>query len=195
MRPCRTAIGTLLALAALDPVAVTAADHPVRSLVTTVDLARCQGTAPTVDRGPSWRCTGLPGYPVHVAMVGQRTYLSAGAEPEKRRAARQTLEAVNSAVDARSGHITIEWRVSRRGGEARPYAMIVRYATASEAGKGEVLVVSRVAETESCQVARIDALANADAMVLARAVADGEAKTFDCAAPPKVVGRTGRSPM
>lgn len=195
MRPLRTAIGMLLAAAALAPGAGLAADHPVRSLFTAVDLARCQGTAPAGDRGPSWRCKGLPGYPVHVAMAGQRTYLSAGAEPEKRRAARQTLTAINSAVDARSGHITIEWRVDQRGGKARPYAMIVRYATASGTSKGEVLVVSRITESESCQVALIDALANADAMVLARAAADGEAKTFDCAAPPKVVGQTGRSPM
>lgn len=196
MNRSRLAIPTLLAAAVLGPGGASrAAEHPVKSLYTTIDLARCQGRAAAAEGGPSWQCKGLPGYPVHVAIAGQRTYLSAGTEPEKRRAARQTLDAVNSAVDARSGHITIEWRFQRRQGEARPYAMIVRYSTTSAGGKGEVLVVSRVGESESCQVARIDALANADAMVLARTIADGEARTFDCKAPPKVVGRTGRSPM
>lgn len=197
MTPSRIIFSTLAAAAALAAGCGPGftADHPIKSLYTTVDLSRCQGTSAISDAGPSWRCKGLPGYPVHVAVNGQRTYLSAGAEPEKRRAARQTLDALNTAVDARSGHITIEWRFVRRGSEARPYAMIVRYATMSDKGKGEVLVVSRVGEDESCQVARIDALANIDAMVLARAAADGEARTFDCSKPPKVIGRTGRSPM
>jgi hypothetical protein len=44
-------------------------------------------------------------------------------------------------------------------------------------------------------VAYIDALANADAISLARRIADGRARTFDCRREPRVEGDTGRSPM
>ena len=53
-----------------------------------------------------------------------------------------------------------------------PYAAIVRYFTAVDGAKGEVLVVSRITATEACHVAYIDALATPEAIVLARRVAD-----------------------
>jgi hypothetical protein len=61
--------------------------------------------------------------------------------------------------------------------------------------KGDVLVVSKVSDEETCHVAYIDALANRDAIALAREIADRQAKTFDCRSRPRVEGATGRSPM
>jgi hypothetical protein len=55
--------------------------------------------------------------------------------------------------------------------------------------------VSKVSKSETCHVAYIDALANPDAITLARQVADGRARTFDCRREPTAEGATGRSPM
>jgi hypothetical protein len=55
--------------------------------------------------------------------------------------------------------------------------------------------VSKVSETETCHVAYIDALANPDAIALARQIADKQAKSFDCRQQPHTEGATGRSPM
>jgi hypothetical protein len=58
-----------------------------------------------------------------------------------------------------------------------------------------VLVVLKVGPADSCHVAYIDALANSDAIALARQVADGEAKAFDCRQEPRAEGAGGKSPM
>jgi hypothetical protein len=58
-----------------------------------------------------------------------------------------------------------------------------------------VLVVSKVSDAETCHVAYIDALANKDAIALARHVADKQSKSFDCSREPRTEGVTGRSPM
>ena len=63
------------------------------------------------------------------------------------------------------------------------------------AANGDVLVVSKVSDTETCHVAYIDALANPDAIALARQVADKQTKSFDCRQEPHTEGGTGRSPM
>jgi hypothetical protein len=76
-----------------------------------------------------------------------------------------------------------------------PYATIQRYFTKSGPRSGEVLVVTKVTDSEDCHVAHIDALANPDAIALARSVADKDARGFDCKAEPTRVGNTGRSPM
>jgi hypothetical protein len=68
-------------------------------------------------------------------------------------------------------------------GRWMPIATIVRYHTADpETGedKGQVLVVTQLVEGNSCHIAYIDALANADANVLAREAAD-RSGDFDCA--------------
>ena len=56
--------------------------------------------------------------------------------------------------------------------------MILRYWTEAEQARGEVLVVYRVAKDDSCQVAWIDALANTDAIAIARKIADRDRKLF-----------------
>ena len=77
----------------------------------------------------------------------------------------------------------LEWRLSNDLGRWMPIATIVRYYTADpETGedKGQVLVVTQLVEGNSCHVAYIDALANANANALAREAADASGD-FDCA--------------
>src|SRR5262249_3409421 len=80
----------------------------------------------------------------------------------------QTLGAVNSMFDKGSDRATIEWRFDRRGDKQIPYAIIVRFHTSRDGRKGDVLVVSKVGLADTCHVAYIDALANSDAIALAR---------------------------
>jgi len=171
-----------------------AASNPVKSLYTTIDLKACKRIKRHRDGG-SWRCDGLPGYPVFIAEGDLRQFVSAGPDAEKRRAATQTLGAFNSIFERGSDRATIEWRFDRRGERQIPYAIIVRFHTSADDRKGDVLVVSKVSASETCHVAYVDALANEDAIALARRVADGRARTFDCKREPHPEGATGRSPM
>ncbi len=175
------------------------APHPatanrVKSLYTTVDLKACKRITRHRD-GAAWLCSGLDGLPVYVAEGDLRQFVSVGANAEKRRAARQTLGPFNSIFETGSGRATIEWRFDRRGDRQIPYAIIVRFHTSLAGRKGDVLVVSKVSPEETCHVAYIDALANHDAIALAREVADRQAKTFDCRSEPRTEGATGKSPM
>jgi hypothetical protein len=70
----------------------------------------------------------------------------------------------------------LEWRAPNRAG-AEPFATIVRYTYQKMAddgsySDGQVLVVSHFRNGESCHIAYIDALANPNANVMAREVAD-----------------------
>lgn len=90
----------------------------------------------------------------------------------------------------------LEWRASTRAG-AEPFATIVRYTyqKMTDDGSysdGQVLVISRFRNGESCHVAYVDALANTNANVMAREVADKYATGGECpdgAVP--VLGRGG----
>ncbi len=187
------ALAVMVALAlALAP--VPAASNPVKSLYTTIDLKACKRIKRHRDGG-SWRCEGLPGYPVYIAEGDLRQFVSAGENAEKRRAATQTLGAFNSIFERGSDRATIEWRFDRRGDRQIPYAIIVRFHTSADDRKGDVLVVSKVSASETCHMAYVDALANEDAIALARRVADERARTFDCRREPRPEGATGRSPM
>lgn len=167
----------------------------VRSLYTAIDPGACRPTAGGGSSGGRL-CKGLPGYPVYVSEGASGTYLSIGPDAAARRAARQTLKAFNRLSDKAGQRSTIEWRFVVREQRPVPYATIVRYFTQDASGAGEVLVVTRVTEREACQVAYIDALANADAIVLARKIADTVArKLAECPAEPEVHGLAGRSPM
>ncbi len=160
---------------------------PARSLYTNIDLGQCTRLKRHPD-GSTWRCTGLPGYPILVAEGDLRFYLSFGPNAEKRRAAEQTLPAFNTPFADRRTRDTVEWRFATQDGKPVPYAAIVRYFTAVDGAKGEVLVVSRITATEACHVAYIDALATPEAIVLARRVADERARSFDCRDEPRREG-------
>jgi hypothetical protein len=182
-----------IALAVLSCLTFTSHAHAVqqaKSRYSTIDVSKCRTAG-----AKAWRCEGLPGYPLYVVLGGVQTFVSVGPKAETRRAARQTLAAANSLFDGRSRRSAVEWRFVIRDKKTVPYATIVRFFTRQQGARGEVIVVTRITDTESCQVARIDALANANAMVLARAIADRQARTFDCRKDPVVAGATGKSPM
>jgi hypothetical protein len=190
MMRSRFPVALVVASLLVSPVAA----NPLKSLYTTIELKSCRQTNARPDRG-AWLCPGLEGYPVYIAAAGLRTFVSVGSEPEKRRAALQTLDATNSLFRGTSNRATLEWRFVRRDGKVVPYATIQRYFTRSGPRSGEVLVVTRITDSEDCHVAHIDALANPDAIALARSVADKEARAFDCREKPMRIGKTGRSPM
>lgn len=171
-----------------------AAANPVKSLYTTIDLKVCKQVKRHRDGG-AWSCEGIAGFPVYFAEGDLRQFVSVGANAEKRRAATQTLGAFNSIFEKGSTRATIEWRFDRRGERRLPYAIIVRFHTSRDGRTGNVLVVSKVSPSEACHVAHIDALANQNAIALARYVADKQAKTFDCRKEPATEGATGKSPM
>lgn len=182
------------ALLALLTCTGPAAANPLKSLYTTIDLAKCRQTSKGPDGG-AWLCAGLEGYPVYVAEGDLRTFVSVGRQPHKRKAAQQTLGPFNSLFQGKSQRATLEWRFVKRDGKVQPFATIQRYFTKNDSGSGQVLVITKVTPTEDCHAAYIDALANPQAIVLAREFADNEARRFDCRAEPKRVGRDGRSPM
>lgn len=171
-----------------------AAANRLKSIYTTVELKACDRISRHPDGG-AWLCQGLAGLPVYVAEGDLRQFLSVGPDAAKRRAAAQTLGAFNSMFERGSRRATIEWRFDRRGDRQIPYAAIVRFHTSREGRKGNVLVVLKVGPSETCHVAYIDALANSNAITLARFIADKEAKPFDCQNAPRVEGVTGKSPM
>ncbi len=167
--------------------------NPVKSRYTTIELKNCKNVQRHRDGG-GWMCTGLPRFPVYVAEGDLRQYVSIGQNARKHRAANQTLVPFNSIFDARN-RATIEWRFTQRNGQDEPYATIVSYDTKNDEGSGRVLVVTKVGKSESCHVAYIDAVANTNAIALARNVADKTTASFDCSREPEVVGASGKSPM
>lgn len=184
--------GWVIALGLLYP--GTAWANPLKSLYTTIELAACvaQQTEP---RGEAWLCPGLKDYPVYILQHDRHTFVSAGQAPEKRLAARQSLVAENSLFRGNSGRTTLEWRIVRRNGQAIPFATIQRIFTRDGSRSGEVLVVTKVTPVEDCHAAYVDALANPDAIALARAFADREARSHACKSGPRKIGQIGRSPM
>lgn len=120
----------------------------------------------------TWRCAGAYGYDVYATEADLRLYLAYTREgedvPEE---IGQTVAFFNT-LGAK-----LEWRAPNRSGEVEPFAAIVRYKYQralddGSFGEGQVLVVSRFREGETCHVAYIDALANANANLMAREVAD-----------------------
>jgi len=161
-----------------------ASANPLKSQYTTIDLKKdCRVTKKHQD-GNTWSCKGLEGYPLYVAEGDVRFFVSAGRSPEKRRAATQTLAGFNTIFkDDKSDRATLEWRVAMKGRKAVPYATILRYYLSVDGKRWQTLVVMKVDDKETCHVAHIDA-SMPDALVVARQVADGEARTFDCSKEP-----------
>jgi hypothetical protein len=201
-RGFRALIGAIVSRSAIWLVCVAAmlgfgtanAQDATRSTYTTIDLKVCKVVRKSAD-GAIWRCLGLPGYPVYLAEGDDRMFVSVGAFPEKRRAAKQTLKPFNSIFPAATSRATIEWRVSRNGRKAQPYATIIRYYTSSETAKGQVLVVSKVTPAETCHAALIDADVNADAIERARLAADTTVQRFSCSGVPAIEGARGKNPL
>lgn len=185
-------IARLIAVAIVLWCGAAAAVQQVKSLYTAVDLSACK---PAGSGGKARLCEGLPGYPIYIAEGDRGAYLSVGPDAEKSRAAQQTLRSLNTLFDKGVPRTTVEWRFVVRDGQTVPYATIVRYFTWNATDAGQVLVVMRVTDREVCHVAYVDALANVDAMVLARRIADTAARSKPCPQEPSVQGAEGRSPM
>lgn len=174
--------------------AFTADANPQKSRLTAIDLRACKQVAKHRD-GNAWRCEGLPGYPVYFAEGDQREMLAFGENAERRSSAAQTLGAFNSIFEGKI-RPTIEWRVTTNlKGREQPYATIVRYHTSREGSKGEVLVITKIDNRDSCQLAAVDALATPDAMALAREWADANARLLPCPETRQILGKSGQSPM
>ena len=170
--------------------------NPPKSLYTTIDLDACKIIHSHPD-GYTWSCKGLPGYPVIYGEGDLRAFVSIGAHPDKqkRKAQEQTLRPFNAIFPGKSRRATLEWRVHSDGEKKVPHATILRYFTRNDTGRGEVLVIMHVGVRETCQAAIIDALAEPEAIALARRVADSAARTFSCKDDPVVYGNRGKSPF
>ncbi|HRD78555.1 MAG TPA: hypothetical protein PK264_21890 [Hyphomicrobiaceae bacterium] len=181
----RLPLASSLAAAALAAALVPAfaAANPQKSVYSTIDLKRDCRIVKKHQDGNSWSCKGLTGYPLYVAEGDLRFFVSAGASPEKRRAATQTLAGFNSIFkDDKTNRATLEWRVANPGPKATPYATILRYYLSVDGKKWQTLVVMKVTPTETCHVAHVDA-ALPNAVAVAREIADGAA-AFDCTKEP-----------
>lgn len=165
-----------------------------KSLFTSIDRNACTTLRSHPD-GNAYQCPGLEGFPIYLAEGDHRTFVAGGLEPEHSRAAQQTLGSFNTPFLHSSHRATVEWRFTIKDKRKVPFAMIMRYFTEMDSRKGEVLVVTRIAGKEVCHVGYVDALANADAIVLARRIADERARVFDCRKDPSVEGARGKSPL
>ena len=131
------------------------------------------------------KCAGYKGYVVLYNSGDERTRVYFGdKDTDTANRGWESFESFNSIAD------TVEWRLDDAG---KPFAAIVRYKVLAEpsdpdAGKpddvyGQVLVVYRIGQKdgpEGCAIGLVDAMANKDANVLARKVADEVSKTFAC---------------
>lgn len=180
----------IVAICILAAGSATAADHKRKSRYTTLDPAACKTIKAHPD-GNAYRCVGLPGTGVYFAEGDQRTFLSFGTGAATQRAATQSLGFFNTPFEGRHRRAAIEWRAKDRFGKVLPYATIVRYFVTGDDRRGQVLIVTRVSDRDVCHAAYIDALANTDAIVIARRIADEVAPTFDCRTDPRIEGTPG----
>jgi hypothetical protein len=128
----------------------------------------------------SVRCTGHGGMQVLVDEGDLRFSVSYGPRAAQEPAATQTFHPLQSIGDK------VEWRME--GG--KPFATILRWRMGFDepADRREILVVTRLLPGPVCWVALIDARANPDPNVLARKVADEQARAFTCGTKPAFVG-------
>jgi len=101
-------------------------------------------------------------------------FVSYGPDAASQTAATQTLPAFNSTGE------TLEWRLATEGGRKTPFATILRFHWDSDGAKGSTLVVTKLGQTDACHVAHVMATGNPNANVLAREIADSQARGFDC---------------
>ena len=177
------AAACLVLAAVLVPDATHAVTRFQRSLFTIIDLKNCT----RLEAGGSL-CTGLEDFPVYLSQADGRTFMSAGHDAPKTRAATQALDLPSTPFLQGRTRATVEWRFTIKSQRPAPYAMIVRYFTREAGKRGETLVVTRIAGNETCHVAHIDALNNPDAIVTARRIADERAREFDCSRDPILNG-------
>ncbi len=149
------------------------------SVYTKLDLNNECSIIHADDFGATFACPGYRGYPVMVAEGDLRMFVSYGLDSLNERAAEQTLSAFNTIGE------TLEWRLADRTRGSTPIATILRYfAEDGLGGQQQFLIVTKVKQGATCQVARINASKYANANQIARDVADTMAEDFDCANEP-----------
>lgn len=159
----------------------------IDSAYTKIQLQNCPQVEEAAEEGTfagAWECPGYQGQAVYVAEGDLRMFVSFGPGAADEPAASQTLPNFNTVND------TLEWRL--RGGV--PFATILRWFPSLDDGgrTGSILIVTQlVPGGGTCQVARVDAQANANANVMARQAADTMAGSFDCSQPPQTLGNPG----
>jgi len=175
-----------LGLAVLPSVTSVAAAG-IDSAYTKIQLQNCTQVETASDEGTfagAWECPGYKDQVVYVAEGDLRMFISFGPFAADEPAASQTLPNFNTVNE------TLEWRL--RGGV--PFATILRWFPSLDDGArtGSILIVTQLKPGGgTCQIARIDAQANANANVMAREAADTMAGNFDCSQPPQVLGNPG----
>ena len=149
----------------------------ISSVYTPLKLEACENVTPpeAAEYGGVFRCEGYGGTVVRVAEGDLRMFVSYGPDADKQTAARQTLPAFNTTGE------TLEWRLAKGGGRHKPFATILRFHWDSDGAKGSTLVVTKLGKVDSCHVAHVMATGNPNANLLAREIADGQARGFDCA--------------
>mgnify|MGYP001140779739 CR=1 FL=1 len=136
-----------VSLAAEMAATVPALAFGTQSTDTDLSLDLCTITESN-DFGTTWACPGYKGIPVMVAATKLRFMVSYGLKSTEEPAAKQTLPPANSLGP------TIEWRLSNKEGRWKPFATILKYLVGDEGKpKGEVLVVTRLGEGSTCQIA------------------------------------------
>lgn len=128
--------------------------------------------------GAEFACPGYRGYPLWIAEGDLRFYVSYGFNARNEKAATQTLPAFNSIGQK------IEWLVDVDAqGNETPVASILRYyVSRSEAGNPDtqILVVTKISESNTCHVAYVDAGAEINANTIARQAAAELVPAWDC---------------
>jgi hypothetical protein len=147
----------------------------VSSVYTKFDLNHCVVVKKIGESGSIvQRCRGLDGFPTFIAEDDLRFFVGYGPHGRKQKAFGQTLPQFNCI------HNKIEFRI--RSGARQPFAAILRYFIdgGSDKPKGQTLVITKIDGGEASHMAYIDALANAQANVLAQKTADAMAPGFNC---------------
>ncbi|MCF4099984.1 hypothetical protein [Maritalea mediterranea] len=163
-------------------VGTTALAADIDVAYTDTDLTQCT-IINADDFGATFACPGWRGVPVMIAEGDLRFFVSYGLNAADEKAAYQTLGPFNTIGQK------IEWRLTNRTGDWRPYATILRYYTDNEGGpEGQTLVVTKIDQGNTCQIARVDARKYKNANQIARDLADAMAFDFDCANEPVEYG-------
>ena len=178
--------------------ATPAAAQSIEYVYTKFDAKKCRHErGKEVEDYGSWLCPGHEKLNVLLSAGDQRMYVTYGSGKQKDLAASQTFPGFNDVYEG-----TVEWRIEKTDGKARPFATILRWnvvtpddrekATGPIKSTGRVLVVTRLGPGGTCHVCYVDAKANPDANELARKIADEKARTFKCGKDKRIVaGKTG----
>ncbi len=127
--------------------------------------------------GASFACPGYKGFPLYVAEGDLRFFVSYGFGALDEMAARQTLPQWNFIGE------TLEWRLKKVDDNFMPFATILRFLLDDgdeQTKDGQILVVTKIEQGNTCHIAYIDTELVANANEVARDFADNEAVNFNC---------------